>query len=30
VTAPGYRSVHSSVEILPGATRTLTGKLVPE
>jgi len=30
VTAPGYRPVHSSVEILPGATRTLTGKLVPE
>ncbi|HZW89338.1 MAG TPA: serine/threonine-protein kinase, partial [Myxococcaceae bacterium] len=30
VTAPGYRPVRSSVEILPGATRTLTGKLVPE
>jgi len=30
VTAPGYRPLHSSVEILPGATRTLTGKLVPE
>ncbi len=30
VTAPGYRPVHSSVEILPGATRTLTGRLVPE
>ena len=30
VTAPGYRPVHSSVEILPGAIRTLTGKLVPE
>jgi Protein kinase domain len=30
VTAPGYRAVRSSVEILPGATRTLTGKLVPE
>jgi serine/threonine-protein kinase len=30
VTAPGYRPVRSSVEILPGATRTLTGRLVPE
>jgi serine/threonine-protein kinase len=30
VTAPGYRAVRSSVEILPGATRTLTGRLVPE
>ena len=30
VTAPGYRPVRSSVEILPGASRTLTGKLVPE
>ena len=30
VTAPGYRAVRSNVEILPGATRTLTGKLVPE
>jgi serine/threonine-protein kinase len=30
VTAPGYRAVRSSIEILPGSTRTLTGKLVPE
>ncbi|HEY3586436.1 MAG TPA: hypothetical protein VGK85_04760, partial [Myxococcaceae bacterium] len=30
VTAPGYRPVRSSVEILPGAIRTLTGRLVPE
>ena len=30
VTAPGFRSVRSSVEILPGATRTLSGRLVPE
>ncbi|HVP59794.1 MAG TPA: serine/threonine-protein kinase [Myxococcaceae bacterium] len=30
VTAPGYRPVRSSVEVLPGATRTLTGRLVPE
>ena len=30
VTAPGYRPVRSSVELLPGATRTLSGKLVPE
>ncbi|HEY1416537.1 MAG TPA: serine/threonine-protein kinase [Myxococcaceae bacterium] len=30
VSAPGYRPLHSSVEILPGATRTLSGKLVPE
>jgi serine/threonine-protein kinase len=30
VTAPGYRTVHSSVEILPGAIRTLSGRLVPE
>jgi hypothetical protein len=30
VTAPGYRAVRSSVEILPGATRTLSGRLVPE
>ncbi|HET9157915.1 MAG TPA: serine/threonine-protein kinase [Myxococcaceae bacterium] len=30
VTAPGYRTVRSSVEVLPGSTRTLTGKLVPE
>jgi serine/threonine-protein kinase len=30
VSAPGYRPLRSSVEILPGATRTLTGKLVPE
>ena len=30
VTAPGYRPLRSSVEILPGATRTMTGKLVPE
>jgi serine/threonine-protein kinase len=30
VTAPGYRPVRSSVEILPGALRTLNGKLVPE
>jgi serine/threonine-protein kinase len=30
VTAPGYRAMRSSIEILPGTTRTLTGKLVPE
>ena len=30
VTAPGYRPLRSSVEILPGAARTMTGKLVPE
>jgi serine/threonine-protein kinase len=30
VTAPGYRAVRSSVEVLPGASRTLTGRLVPE
>ena len=30
VSAPGYRSVRSTVEVLPGATRTLSGKLVPE
>jgi len=30
VTAPGYRAVRSSVEVLPGATRTLSGRLVPE
>jgi serine/threonine-protein kinase len=30
VTAPGYRSVRSSVELLPGASRTLSGKLVAE
>jgi serine/threonine-protein kinase len=30
VTAPGYRPVRSSVEVLPGAIRTLTGRLVPE
>jgi serine/threonine-protein kinase len=30
VTAPGFRPVRSSVEILPGAVRTLTGRLVPE
>lgn len=30
VMAPGYRTVRSSVELLPGATRTLSGRLVPE
>jgi hypothetical protein len=30
VSAPGYRTIRSSIEILPGSTRTLTGKLVPE
>ena len=30
VTAPGHRTVRSSVELLPGATRTLSGRLVPE
>jgi eukaryotic-like serine/threonine-protein kinase len=30
VTAPGYRSVHATVEVIPGATRTLAGRLVPE
>ena len=30
VTAPGYRTIRSSVELLPGASRTLTGKLVAE
>jgi serine/threonine-protein kinase len=30
VTAPGYRTVQSSVELLPGASRTLTGKLGAE
>jgi hypothetical protein len=30
VTLPGYQSVHASVDVLPGATRTLSGKLVPE
>jgi serine/threonine-protein kinase len=30
VTLPGYRSVHASVDVLPGATRTLSGRLVPE
>ncbi len=30
ITAPGYRPVRSSVEVLPGATRTLAGRLVPE
>jgi Protein kinase domain len=30
VTAPGYRTVRSSVELLPGASRTLSGKLVAE
>ncbi|HUM10247.1 MAG TPA: serine/threonine-protein kinase [Myxococcaceae bacterium] len=30
VTAPGYRTVRSSVEVLPGASRTLSGRLVPE
>jgi serine/threonine-protein kinase len=30
VTAPGFRSVRSSVELLPGAIRTLSGRLVPE
>ncbi|HTS83354.1 MAG TPA: serine/threonine-protein kinase [Myxococcaceae bacterium] len=30
VTAPGYQPVRSTVEVLPGATRTLTGKLVAE
>ena len=30
VSAPGYRSVRSTVEVIPGATRTLAGRLVPE
>jgi len=30
VTAPGYRTVRSTVDLLPGATRTLSGKLVAE
>ena len=30
VSAPGYRPVHATVEVLPGATRTLSGRLVPE
>jgi eukaryotic-like serine/threonine-protein kinase len=30
VTAPGYRTIRSSVELLPGASRTLSGKLVAE
>jgi hypothetical protein len=30
VTLPGYQPVHASVDVLPGATRTLSGKLVPE
>jgi eukaryotic-like serine/threonine-protein kinase len=30
VMAPGYRTVRSSVELLPGASRTLSGKLVAE
>jgi len=30
VTSPGYRPVRSTVEVLPGATRTLSGRLVPE
>jgi serine/threonine-protein kinase len=30
VSAPGYRTVRSTVELLPGATRTLSGRLVAE
>ncbi len=30
VSAPGYRTVRSTAEVLPGASRTLTGRLVPE
>jgi eukaryotic-like serine/threonine-protein kinase len=30
VTAPGYRTVRSTVELLPGASRTLSGRLVAE
>ena len=30
VTAPGYRPMRSTAEVLPGASRTLSGKLVPE
>jgi hypothetical protein len=30
VTAPGYRPLRATVDVLPGATRTLSGKLVPE
>ena len=30
VSAPGYRPVHATAEVLPGATRTISGKLVPE
>ncbi|HSP20016.1 MAG TPA: protein kinase, partial [Myxococcaceae bacterium] len=30
VTAPGYRSVRATVEVIPGATRTLAGRLVAE
>ena len=30
VSAPGFRTVRSSIEVLPGASRTLTGRLVPE
>ena len=30
VSLPGYQTVRSSVDVLPGAARTLTGKLVAE
>jgi len=30
VSAPGYRTVRSTVELLPGASRTLSGRLVAE
>jgi len=30
VTAPGYQPVHATVELIPGTTRTVAGRLVPE
>ena len=30
ISLPGYQTLRSTVDVLPGATRTLTGKLVAE